>query len=175
MPANGRRDLSRRLKINIKKAAVPLQACSDTEGSRKLRFPYFMTTARVDGKVVSPTHRPHLPPGNSSGTHFCQRLSRPQGHSAIGRIMSMTPSGIEPATFRFVAQNLNHCATAVPELLRGRCTMSNTTFLAQEWTYFAVGEVRNDDLTFKRRIKSHLLFAGIIRSSPYSPRFQDNG
>jgi len=28
--------------------------------------------------------------------------------------MSMTPSGIEPATFRFAAQNLNHCATAVP-------------------------------------------------------------
>ena len=31
------------------------------------------------------------------------------------------------------------------------------------------------NLTFKRRIKSHLPFAGIIRSSPYSPRFQDNG
>jgi hypothetical protein len=28
----------------------------------------------------------------------------------------VTPSGIEPATFRFVAQNLNHCTTAVPEL-----------------------------------------------------------
>ena len=27
----------------------------------------------------------------------------------------MTPAGIEPATFRFVAQHLNHCATAVPE------------------------------------------------------------
>jgi hypothetical protein len=26
----------------------------------------------------------------------------------------MTPTGIEPATFRFVAQHLNHCATAVP-------------------------------------------------------------
>ena len=26
----------------------------------------------------------------------------------------MTPGGIEPATFRFVAQHLNHCATAVP-------------------------------------------------------------
>jgi len=26
----------------------------------------------------------------------------------------MTPSGIEPVTFRFVAQHLNHCATAVP-------------------------------------------------------------
>jgi len=29
----------------------------------------------------------------------------------------MTPSGIEPATIRFVAQHLNHCATAVPDLL----------------------------------------------------------
>ena len=26
----------------------------------------------------------------------------------------MTPAGIESATFRFVAQNLSHCATAVP-------------------------------------------------------------
>jgi hypothetical protein len=28
----------------------------------------------------------------------------------------MIPSGIEPAIFRFVAQNLNNCATAVPLL-----------------------------------------------------------
>jgi len=27
----------------------------------------------------------------------------------------MTPAGIEPATFRFVAQHLNHCATAFPQ------------------------------------------------------------
>jgi len=26
----------------------------------------------------------------------------------------LTPAGIEPATFRFVVQHLNHCATAVP-------------------------------------------------------------
>jgi len=26
----------------------------------------------------------------------------------------MTPVGVEPATFRFVAQRLNRCATAVP-------------------------------------------------------------
>jgi hypothetical protein len=69
--------------------AVPLQAWSGPEGSRKLRFPDYMTTAQDSGKVVSLTHRPPLPPGNVPGTHFCQRLSRPQGHSAIGRIMSM--------------------------------------------------------------------------------------
>jgi hypothetical protein len=27
-----------------------------------------------------------LPPSNLPGTHFCYRLSRPQGHSAAGRI-----------------------------------------------------------------------------------------
>ena len=42
--------------------AVPLQAWSGPEGSRKLRFPYFMTTAQDGGKVVRFTHRPPLPP-----------------------------------------------------------------------------------------------------------------
>ena len=40
--------------------AVPLQAWSGPEGSRKLKFPDFMTTAQGGGKVVSHTHRPHL-------------------------------------------------------------------------------------------------------------------
>jgi len=31
--------------------------------------------------------------------------------------ISLTPSAVEPATFRFVAQHLNYCATAVPTLL----------------------------------------------------------
>jgi len=50
--------------------SVPLQAWSGSEGSRKLRFPDFMTTAQDGGKVVSLTHRPPLPPGNAPGTHF---------------------------------------------------------------------------------------------------------
>ena len=36
--------------------AVPLQAWSGPEGSRKLRFPDFMTTAQDGGKVVSLTY-----------------------------------------------------------------------------------------------------------------------
>jgi hypothetical protein len=55
----------------IKGKAVPLQAWISPEGSRKLKFPDFMTTARDDGKVVSLTHRPPLHPGNRPGTHFC--------------------------------------------------------------------------------------------------------
>jgi hypothetical protein len=51
--------------------AVPLQAWSGPEGSGKLRFPDYMTTAKDGGKVVSLTHRPPLPPGNAPGTHFC--------------------------------------------------------------------------------------------------------
>ena len=46
-------------------------------------------SAHEGSKVISPTHRPPLPPGNIPGTHFCWRLSQPQGHIADGRIMSM--------------------------------------------------------------------------------------
>ena len=69
-----------------------------------------MTTAQDGGKVVNIKHRPSLHPENAPGTHFCQKLSRPQGHSAIGRILCqwkipMTPAGIEPANFGFLAQH----------------------------------------------------------------------
>jgi len=57
--------------IGKKGKAVPLQAWTGPESSRKLRFPDFVTTAQDGGKVVSLTHRPPLPPGNTHGTHFC--------------------------------------------------------------------------------------------------------
>ena len=54
-----------------KSKAVPLEAWSGPEGSRKLSFPDLMTTAQDGGKVVSLTHRQPLPPGNAPGIHFC--------------------------------------------------------------------------------------------------------
>ena len=55
---------------NGKDKAVPLQARSGAEGSRKLRFPDYVTTAQDGGKVFSLTHRPPLPSGNTPGTHL---------------------------------------------------------------------------------------------------------
>jgi hypothetical protein len=49
--------------LNGEGKAVPLQAWSGPEGSRKSRFPDFMITAQGGGKVVSITHWPPLPPG----------------------------------------------------------------------------------------------------------------
>jgi len=56
--------------ITVKDKALPLQAWSGPEGSRKLRFPDFMTTAQDGGRVVSLMHWLPLPPGNIPGTHF---------------------------------------------------------------------------------------------------------
>jgi hypothetical protein len=51
--------------------AGPLHAWSGPAGSRKLRFPHFITTAQDGCKVVSLTHRPPLPPRNTAGNPFC--------------------------------------------------------------------------------------------------------
>ena len=47
--------------VKGKGKSVPLQAWSGPEGSRKLRFPHFMTS-QDGGKVVSLSHRPLFPP-----------------------------------------------------------------------------------------------------------------
>jgi len=59
------------VKEKVKGKAVPLQAWSGPEGSRKLRFSDYMTMAQDGGKVVSRMHRPPLPTGNAPGSHFC--------------------------------------------------------------------------------------------------------
>jgi hypothetical protein len=66
-------DKAQRKKITSAKGkgkTVPLQAWSDPEVFRKLKFPDFMTTEQDGGKVASLTYRPHLTPGNTAGTHF---------------------------------------------------------------------------------------------------------
>ena len=54
------------------------------------------------------------------------------------------------------------------------CKELHCAVLTPLWDIFLIHHLRKK-LTFKRQIKSHLPFAGIIRSSPYSPRFHNKG
>jgi len=62
----------------------------------------------------------------------------------------MTPSGIEPATFRFVAQHLNHCAAAYCVeywgLFRTKDTVLNKTPLYEKRTLIILCVVCETDL-----------------------------
>jgi hypothetical protein len=59
-------------------------------------------------KFVSSTHRPHLPPGDTLGTLFSQRLSLPQEKISVGRIKSVKnrndTTGNRTSDFSAVAQ-----------------------------------------------------------------------
>jgi hypothetical protein len=60
------------------------------EGSRRLRLPDFKTIGTWRCQDCQPyAPAAFTPPGNIPGTHFCYRLSQPQGHSATGKMMSM--------------------------------------------------------------------------------------
>jgi hypothetical protein len=108
---------NRILYIKVKQSA-PLQAWSGPEGSRKLRFPDFMTTAQDGGKFVSLTHGRLYPQEMLLVLISVRGWVDPRAIVWSAGLcqwkISMTPAGIEPATFRFVAQHLNHCDTAVP-------------------------------------------------------------
>ena len=67
---------------------IPLLVWTGHKCSRRLRTQNSRQSSHEGAKVVSPTHRPLLSPGNIPGTYFGYSLSRPQGHSAAGRIMS---------------------------------------------------------------------------------------
>ena len=91
---------------------VLLQTWRGPEGSRKLRFPDFVTTAQDGGRLSA------LRTGRLYPQEILLVLISVSGRVDRKDFMSMknplTLAGIEPATFRFVAQHLNQCATAVP-------------------------------------------------------------
>jgi len=103
--------------------SVPLQAWTSPEGSRKLRFPDFVTTAQ-DGGRLSVLRTGRIYPQEMLLVLISVRdwvdprvIVRPEGFYVNEK--SLTPARIEPAIFWFVAQHLNHCATAVPKVLCG--------------------------------------------------------
>jgi hypothetical protein len=80
--------------IVLKKGkAIPVTGRGDPQGCETSRLPHFLDNRLTDGgEVFSLTRRPPLTPTKIPGTYFCQRPSRPHGHSAAGRISSIEKS-----------------------------------------------------------------------------------
>ena len=94
----------------------------------------------------------------------------------------LRPSGIEPVTFRFVAQQLNHCATAVPNNNKCKPGKLNCFFLFLLATLLAIrlcdadGKLMNKNVAVqcsdnKRRIlKYSQQFLSLSTSPTTNPR-----
>jgi len=99
----------RRLCPNLKGKISPITGPRGPEGSRKLRFPDFVAKAQDGGRLSAVRTGRFYP--QETGTHFCYWLIQLQGRSTIGRILCQWKIHRQ-----FVAQHLNPCATAVPNL-----------------------------------------------------------
>jgi hypothetical protein len=99
--------------------AIPVQGRRGHERSRRLRFPEVPENRHTKVVTLSVLRTGHLfPSRNIASTHFCYRLSRPRVIQ-LPKVLcqwkiKITPSGIEPATFRLVAQCLDQMRHRVP-------------------------------------------------------------
>jgi hypothetical protein len=70
--------------------AIPITGRGRPQGCETSRLPHFLENRLTDGdELVSFKRRTPFTSRKMPGTHFCQRLIRPQGHSAAGRIRSI--------------------------------------------------------------------------------------
>jgi len=124
---------------NLEVKATPLQVWTGPYGSRRFRFPELLDNRYMKVERFSTLRTGRLyPEGDISGTHFCERLSRSQGHSAAGRFMSIK---ILDDPIRIQTLELPACKplaqpTASPRTARLKVIDSN---LSRDWEYLDWG------------------------------------
>ena len=97
---------------------------------RMVRLPDFKTIDTWKWYGCQPYAPAAFTPRKCPWYSFLLEADWTPGYSAAGRIMlikkiQLTPSGIEPATFRLVAHASTNCATACPLLL---CPVNRNTY-----------------------------------------------
>jgi hypothetical protein len=90
----------------------------------------------------------------------------------------MTPTGIGPATFRFVAQCLNHCATACPRV--SHYYLNKKTYISYELEKFLLKcslrpSTWNLCLSWPTVVKQALTSYSRLTSAPFTPLFITQG
>ena len=93
----------------------------------------------------------------------------------------MTPSGIEQATFRFVPQHLNHCATAVPHNATGSPIINGHPQFNRHRQHSFSGNIACQVHNVTSKALLHILRVTVVkifaeyeerlRTMPYVPRF----
>jgi hypothetical protein len=123
-------------------------------GFQQAEVPRFQDNRHMKVVRFSALCTGHLyPPGIISGTHFCYRLSQPQGQSAARRIMSIKNSS---DTIRNRTRDLLACSS-VPQPIASLCMSKLSRIFKTE--YYATEQVLNFSTTF------HLPISYIINLS----------
>jgi hypothetical protein len=105
--------------MNVRKRSCPVRGPGWLRGFWEvLGSQISWYSAHEGGEVVSPTHRPPLPPGMFLVLIFTRGWVDPRATERSEVNISLrnpvTPLGIDPGTVRLVAQRLNHYATPGP-------------------------------------------------------------